>query len=261
VPITRHDEFQEETSRQFWSLDEEWEQHVALAHRLPKREALIRVYNRPVIHVVTPEVESEQKDGRWERFQTKVSERCRYVTPVTVVVREIGARRQELTALTDETETAGRPFDVKSFREEFYKKICGGRLKDVKQTVEISADYAWLEVATLIIPGLNDSDEEIDELSEWLASIRKNIPLHLSRYFPRYKMTREATDIDLIKRARDAAREYLRFVYIGNIEGVDDNTYCPKCHELLVEREYYDVKNHMTTDQCPKCGEKIPIIL
>ena len=117
VPITRHDEFQEETSRQFWSLDEEREKYVALVHRLAKREALIRVYNRPVIHVVTPEIEPERRDERWERFQTQVLERCRYVKPVTVVVSEIDARRKELAAMTEETETAGRPFKVKSFRE------------------------------------------------------------------------------------------------------------------------------------------------
>lgn len=117
VPITRHDEFQEETSRQYLSLDEEWEEHVALAHGLPKREALIRVYNRPVIHVTTPEVEPEQRDVRWERFQTQVSERCRYVKPVTVVIGEIDARRKELAALTESTESYGRPFDVKSFKE------------------------------------------------------------------------------------------------------------------------------------------------
>ena len=117
VPITRHEEFHEESGRQFWSLDEEWEQHVARLHQLGKREALIKVYNRPVLQVLTPEVNPEQRDRRWERFRLQALERCRYVKPVTVVVSEIEARRNELKALVENTETQGRPVDIKSFRE------------------------------------------------------------------------------------------------------------------------------------------------
>jgi len=117
VPFTRHEEFQEETARQFHSLEEEWEKHIALVHRLAKREALIRVYNRPVIHIVTPEVEEEKRDERSQRFQTKVMDRCPYVKPIEAVVIQIEGRRKELAAMTEEIETAGRPFNVKSFRE------------------------------------------------------------------------------------------------------------------------------------------------
>jgi hypothetical protein len=117
TPITRHEEFQEESSRQFYSLDEEWERHVALVHRLTKRQALIRVYNHPVLHIVTPEIDPEQRDERWERYRTLVLERCRYVKPVRIVISEIDARRKELTALVETTEMQGQPVDLKSFRE------------------------------------------------------------------------------------------------------------------------------------------------
>lgn len=117
VPITRHEEFQEETGRQFWSMDEEWEQHVAQVHRLGKREALIKIYNRPVLQILTPEIDPEQCDQRWERFRLQVLERCRYVKPVTVVIQEIDERRKELAALVENTETQSRPIDIKSFRE------------------------------------------------------------------------------------------------------------------------------------------------
>jgi hypothetical protein len=117
VPISRHEEFTEETSRQYRSLDEDWEEHVALVHRLAKREALIRVHHHPVIHIVTPEIDPEQKDARWKRFQTQVSERCRYVKPVTVVVGEIDARRKQIAALTEVIDGQSRPFEVKTFRE------------------------------------------------------------------------------------------------------------------------------------------------
>lgn len=117
VPITRHEEFREETGRQYWSVDEEWERQIAFVHRLAKREALIRVYNGPVVPVITPEVDPEQRDQRWERFQTQALERCPYVKPVTVVVNEIDARRKELAALVETTENKNRPSNAKSFRE------------------------------------------------------------------------------------------------------------------------------------------------
>jgi hypothetical protein len=117
VPITRHDEFQEETGRQFWSLEEEWERLIGVLHGLPKRQALIKVYNRPVIHVVTPDVESERQDERLERFQSTVMNQCPNAKPVEIVNAQIEERRQALALLTEKAETAGRPLDVKSFRE------------------------------------------------------------------------------------------------------------------------------------------------
>ena len=117
VPITRHEEFQEETGRQFYTVEEEWERLIGLLHGLAKRQALIKVYNRPVVHVVTPEIEKERHDERSDRFQVKVMDMCPYVKPAAAVTLEIETRRKELAARTEATETAGRPFDVKSFRE------------------------------------------------------------------------------------------------------------------------------------------------
>jgi hypothetical protein len=117
VPVTRHEEFREETGRQFWSLEEERERLIGLTHGLNKRHALIKVYNRPVVHVVTPEIEKERRDERSERFQVKVMEGCPYVKTAGAVTVEIETRKKELSRLVEATETAGRPFDVKSFRE------------------------------------------------------------------------------------------------------------------------------------------------
>jgi len=117
VPITRHEEFIEETSRQFYGLDEEWEDRISKVHGLPKREALVRVYGGPVLHIRTPEVEPERIDERLERFQTTVLERCPQVKTAAVVALQIEGRRREIAALAEATETAGRPFEVKSFRE------------------------------------------------------------------------------------------------------------------------------------------------
>jgi hypothetical protein len=115
VPITRHEEFQEETGRQFRSIEEEWERLIGLVHGLPKREALIRVYGRPVIQIVTPDVEPEQCDERLEAYRLKILDRSPHVKPTEVVVVEIEERRQKLANLIESSE--GHPFDVKSFRE------------------------------------------------------------------------------------------------------------------------------------------------
>src|SRR5262249_32376420 len=116
VPITKHEEFLEETGRQFYSLDEEWEQHVSRVHGLGKREAFIRVYNRRPVQIITSEIEEEKKDQRWERYRTQVLQRCRYVKPVKIVISEIETRRKELAALVEKTEDRACR-DIKTFRE------------------------------------------------------------------------------------------------------------------------------------------------
>ncbi|MDD5016634.1 MAG: AmmeMemoRadiSam system radical SAM enzyme [Eubacteriales bacterium] len=106
--------------------------------------------------------------------------------------------------------------DLKSFSEGFYKKI-GGGLGTVKQTIAAAAGFCHVEVTTLIIPGENDTPDEMRRLSCWLAEIDKSIPLHVSRFFPRYKMTdRNATPTDTVYALADIARERLMYVYEGN---------------------------------------------
>lgn len=106
--------------------------------------------------------------------------------------------------------------DLKGFSHEFYKKLRGD-LNTVKRTISIAAKACHLEVTTLIIPGENDSEEEMEALSEWLASISPDIPLHISRFFPRWKMQdKSATPIDKIYRLADIARRNLKYVYEGN---------------------------------------------
>jgi pyruvate formate lyase activating enzyme len=106
--------------------------------------------------------------------------------------------------------------DLKGFTKEFYKKLKGD-LDTVKNTIEIVAKHCHVEVTTLIIPGDNDSDEEMEALSSWLCSISSDIPLHISRFFPRWRMQdREATPIETIYRLADIARRKLKHVYEGN---------------------------------------------
>ncbi len=108
--------------------------------------------------------------------------------------------------------------DVKAFTEEFYGQFCKGGLDAVKKTVELSASRCHVEITTLVIPGLNDSPDEIGRLAQWLSTISPDIVLHLSRFFPNYRMKDvPPTPLSTLQKARDSALLYLRHVYLGNV--------------------------------------------
>ncbi|MCB4792102.1 MAG: AmmeMemoRadiSam system radical SAM enzyme [Elusimicrobia bacterium] len=108
--------------------------------------------------------------------------------------------------------------DIKSFNDEFYKKYCKGKLAPVLRSVETMVKMKkHVEITTLLIPGENDSDEEIRKLAGWLAGLNTEIPLHFSRYFPNYKMNIQTTGIETLRRAYKIAKEKLKFVHLGNV--------------------------------------------
>jgi len=148
--------------------------------------------------------------------------------------------------------------DVKAFTDEFYRDICSGQLSAVLRAVERAATKCHIEITTLLVPGKNDSSSEIENLCRWLNGVNPEIPLHLSRYFPQYKMDLPATPAETMRRAQMQAKKYLRYVYIGNLAGTGSNTYCPSCGELVVDREY---RTHRLSNdgKCSMCGAKIPI--
>ncbi len=150
--------------------------------------------------------------------------------------------------------------DIKGDNE-FYKKICGGNIGSVRKTIARSYGRTHIEVTYLIIPGLNDSESQINDMAKWLSSVDRDIPLHLSRYYPQYKMTRPETPVETMLTARDTAKQYLDYVYIGNVYGTDDGTYCPECHSLLVERGYKKKIVGIKDGQCTNCGHKINMIM
>ncbi len=150
--------------------------------------------------------------------------------------------------------------DLKSINNSFYDKICKGSLEPVLKTIEISSKVTHIEVTTLVIDGENSSLEEIDSLAQKIASIDKSIPLHLSRYFPAYKMKRQPTNFNTLVEARNIAREHLDYVYIGNVWGVDNNTYCPNCYTKIVDRYNGGKVLGIEKGKCIKCGYKINII-
>jgi len=111
------------------------------------------------------------------------------------------------------------------------------------------------------VEGLNSGPGEIDALARWLAGIDRKIPLHLSRYYPAYHMERPATPLKVLEAAREAAREHLDYVYIGNVPGIDNSTYCPGCGQKLVERGIYRARTLFEGENCSRCGMKADIIL
>jgi pyruvate formate lyase activating enzyme len=144
--------------------------------------------------------------------------------------------------------------DLKGFRDEYYRKLCHGKLSPVLANIETAAAKIHVELTTLLIPGENDSPEQIREQARWIASLNPEIPLHLSRYFPNYKLDKQATPVATLIQSYEIAREYLRFVYIGNAGGASD-TRCPDCGSTWIERNGYRTKA-LVTDQCPECGRR-----
>lgn len=153
--------------------------------------------------------------------------------------------------------------DLKSFSDDFYKKICGARLAPVLDTLKLMKKLnIWVEVTTLVIPGLNDSNEELDATANFIKNeLGDETPWHVSAFFPAYKMTdRPPTPPETLEIARGIGlKAGLRYVYSGNIEIAGaENTYCGKCKKILIERSGFQaIKNHIIDGACPFCGEKV----
>jgi pyruvate formate lyase activating enzyme len=154
--------------------------------------------------------------------------------------------------------------DLKSFRDKHYREL-GGTLERVLWTIrELHARGFWLEIVTLVIPGFNDSDEELREIAEFLVSVSPDIPWHVTAFHKDYKMTGpdNTTVATLLRAAEIGSAAGLRFVYAGNLPGRVgrwENTYCPGCSALLIERVGYRiVQNRLAGGACPDCGRAIP---
>ena len=153
--------------------------------------------------------------------------------------------------------------DLKSFDTDFYKDFCFAKLEPVLKNIKYYYKKGiWLEITTLIIPGENDSDSNLKSIAEYIASISKDIPWHISRFSPAYKMMdKDQTPIETLKKAYHIGKEAeLKFVYAGNI--LDEKmhtTFCPKCNKALIERNwnYAKIKN-IEKGKCLNCNHEIP---
>lgn len=156
--------------------------------------------------------------------------------------------------------------DLKAFNDNFYKKQAKGRLRPILENLRIIAkSEAHLEISFLVIPGLNDDLVEFDAMTNWIANnLGKDVPLHLSRYFPNYKMTLPATSEESLIQLYRKAREKLNHVFLGNVYTLDKaNSYCPSCGYEVISRNRYVTKpgGLSTSGTCLNCGEKMPVII
>jgi pyruvate formate lyase activating enzyme len=154
--------------------------------------------------------------------------------------------------------------DLKSFRDRAYREL-GGTLDRVLWTIRALHEQGfWLEIVTLVVPGMNDSDAELTDIARFLASVSPDIPWHVTAFHPDYKMQDPPrTSVDALLRAVEIGDQAgLRFVYAGNLPGHvknRENTYCPGCRSLLVERFGFRVqRNRLAQGHCPDCSRAIP---
>jgi len=152
--------------------------------------------------------------------------------------------------------------DLKSFRESYYKKLCGARLQPVLAAIlEYKKLGVWIELTTLLIPGLNDDESELQDIAHFIKTeLGEDVPWHLSRFFPAYKMEHwTETPIHSLLRARDVGREAgLRYVYMGNVpeEKGSEDTICPGCGAVVIRRWGCRlVDNLLRSGRCPECSQ------
>jgi pyruvate formate lyase activating enzyme len=145
--------------------------------------------------------------------------------------------------------------------DRFYKKVCGARLEPVQHNIELMHESrVWVEVTTLIIPGYNDSQDQLRDIANFLAGVSTDIPWHVSAFHPMYRLLdAPPTGAAALRRAVEIGRESgLQYIYTGNIPGESEDTRCPVCGRDLVERLGYRVmRNSVVEGRCPQCGTSI----
>ncbi|MFB0534946.1 MAG: AmmeMemoRadiSam system radical SAM enzyme [Anaerolineae bacterium] len=154
--------------------------------------------------------------------------------------------------------------DLKGFTDEFYRRLCGAQLQPVLDSIRLMHQMGVLvEVTTLIVPGHNDGDEELRQIAQFLADISPDLPWHISRFVPHYKMTNvPPTPVETLHRAAEIGYETgLRYVYAGNVPGDRyESTYCPNCGKIAIQRFGYHTQVRLDGDRCKNCGYQLALV-
>ena len=228
--------------------DEATPEAIAVAAERAGCRSVAFTYNDPVI---------------WAEYAMDIADACRARGIHTVAVTAgyiCDEPRREFYSKIDAANV-----DLKAFTEQFYKKVTFAELQPVLETLEYlhKETDVWLEVTTLLIPGLNDSDAELGQMSRWFAdTLGPDVPLHFSAFHPDFKMMDiPPTPPATLTRARKIAKEHgLNYVYTGNVHDVDGaTTSCPKCQMALIKRDWFEILEYRVTAQgaCPGCGTAI----
>ena len=229
-------------------MDEASPETIAAAALKLGCQSVAYTYNDPVI---------------FAEYAMDVADACRArgIRNVAVTAGYMHAQaRREFYAKVDAANV-----DLKGFTDDFYFKLCGGRLQPVLETLEylVKETAVWTEITTLLIPGKNDSDGELEAECAWIAQhLGCDVPLHFSAFHPDWKMLDvAATPAATLTRARSIAqRAGLRYVYTGNVHDVKGgSTYCPGCGKAVIERDWYDIRGYHLNDAgaCTFCGAQL----
>ena len=202
-------------------------------------------YNEPII---------------WFEFIRDVAIKAKRKGLRIVIVSNGYVNREPLEEMISFTDAFN--IDLKAFNPDFYKKLTGAELEPVKETLkQISKSSKHLEITTLVIPGKNDDEKEMALEAEWIAGeLGKDVPLHLSRYFPMFRREDPSTPDDTLMKLFETASKYLNYVYLGNmISDAGQNTICPKCRAIVAKRTGYTIKlqNLDQKGKCSICGSRI----
>ena len=228
-------------------VDQASPEAIAMAAKEAGAESVAFTYNDPTI---------------FTEYAMDTADACHAVGLKTVAVTAgyiYAEPRRELYAKIDAANV-----DLKAFTEDFYHKVTASRLEPVKETLRylVHETNVWTEITTLLIPGLNDSDDELTKLAEWVvADLGSEVPLHFSAFHPDYKMMDiPATPIATLQRARRIAMAAgLRYVYTGNVHDREgDTTSCPGCGKAVIERDWYEIlATKLDRGKCAACGTAI----
>jgi len=192
-----------------------------------------------------------------------------YAHDTAKLAREAGLLNNFVTNgyMTAEALDAIRPtldaanVDLKAFREETYKKVCGARLEPVLESIRRMKTLGiWVEVTTLVVPGMNDGADELAAIARFIASVDPDIPWHISRFHPDFEYTEApATPVSTLRAAAETGRrEGLRFIYVGNVPGESEDTRCASCGlDLIRRRGFAVVANALKDSLCPRCGTRL----
>jgi pyruvate formate lyase activating enzyme len=218
------------------------EQIVQLALKKPGNTGIAFTYNEPAV---------------WYEYMLEIARLAKQAGLKTVMVTNGYINKEPLNALLEYMDAFS--VDLKSYNDEFYTKVTSSKLEPVKESLkQISRAGKHLEVVNLVIPGLNDDEETFATMVGWIANeLGQETVFHITRYFPHFKLTTEATPIQSIRKLKRLADKELRYVYAGNINPGNNDTLCLKCNSLLIARHSYEttIVNLDDEGKCKVCGK------